>query len=104
LLLADRLDDLKDQIRQLTLTLNDSASPPPITGEIIRQRQKARQWQILVRGLPPDELESLRSHPAVYDLESHMPSLEEIFIAYMQAGAPPEKPEVGVPPLGGVPS
>ena len=94
LLLADRLEDLKDQIRQLTVTLADGAAGlPPITGEIIRQRQKARQWQILVRGLPPEELESLRGHATVYDLESHMPSLEEIFVAYMQAGPAPEKPD-----------
>jgi ABC-2 type transport system ATP-binding protein len=94
LLLVDRLDDLKDQIRQLTITLSEGATgPPPISGEIIRLRQKPRQWQILVRGFAPDDIESLRRHPAVYDLEAHMPSLEEIFVAYMQSDAKPDSPE-----------
>ncbi len=91
LLLVERLDDLKDQIRQVTITLTESAAAPPaIGGEIIRQCQKARQWQILVRGVDPAELEALQRHPAVYDVEAHMPSLEEIFVAYMQAGAASE--------------
>ncbi len=93
LLLVDRLDDLKDQIRQLTITLAEGAAgPPPIAGEIIRLRQKPRQWQVLVRGIGPEEIEALRQHPAVYDLESHMPSLEEIFVAYMQAEPKPDAP------------
>ena len=94
LLLVERLDDLKDQVRQLTITLADGASgPPPVSGQIIQRRQKTRQWQALVRGLGADELDALRRHAAVYDVEAHMPSLEEIFVAYMQAGALPENPD-----------
>jgi ABC-2 type transport system ATP-binding protein len=94
LLLVERLDELKDQVRQLTIILTDGASGlPPIGGQIIHQVRKSLNCQVLVRGLGADELESLRHHPAVYDVESHMPSLEEIFVAFMEAGDAPESPD-----------
>jgi ABC-2 type transport system ATP-binding protein len=94
LLLVEKLDDLKDQVRQLTITLTDGASgPPPIGGQIIHQVQKSLNCQVLVRGLPADELEALRHNAAVYDVEAHVPSLEEIFVAFMEAGDVAESPD-----------
>ena len=86
LLLVERLDDLKQQIREVTLTLAAGAIPPEVSGEIISRRQKARQWKLLVRNLPDKELALLRQHPAVQSLELHTPSLEEIFVAYLERG------------------
>jgi ABC-2 type transport system ATP-binding protein len=86
LLLVERLDVLKQQIRDLTLTLAAGAIPPEVSGEIISRRQHARQWKLLVRNLPEQELALLRQHPAVQSLESHTPSLEEIFVAYLERG------------------
>ena len=50
---------LKEQTQELVLTLNNGAVPPTIAGEMLRSRQHARQWQILVRGCPSDRARSL---------------------------------------------
>ena len=41
LLLVERLDELKRQIREVTLTLAAGAVPPEVSGEILSRRQKA---------------------------------------------------------------
>jgi ABC-2 type transport system ATP-binding protein len=86
LLLVERLDELKRQICELTLTLAAGAIPPEVGGEIISRRQQARQWKLLVRNMPEQETAFLRQHPSVQSLETHTPSLEEIFIAYLERG------------------
>ena len=89
LLLVERLERLKGQIQDVTVTLADTTSEPPLlAGEILRQRRRSRQWQLLVRAMTDGDLQSLRSLPIVQDVELRTPSLEEIFIAYMQADAP----------------
>jgi ABC-2 type transport system ATP-binding protein len=84
LLLVERLDELKRQVREVTLTLAAGAIPPEVGGEIIGRRQRARQWKLLVRNLPEAEIVLLRQHPAIQSLELHSPSLEEIFVAYLE--------------------
>lgn len=86
LMLVERLDDLKGQIRELTVTLHDGAPPPELECEILSRRRCARQWQLLVRAMGDEQLSSLRGHTAVRDVEIRLPNLEEIFIAYMQRG------------------
>ncbi|MGH7134229.1 MAG: ABC transporter ATP-binding protein, partial [Pirellulales bacterium] len=101
LLLVERLDALKSQVRELTVTLaDDAAAPPTICGELLRRRHRARQWQLLVRYLAEEHVEALRAHEAVAAVEARAPSLEEIFVAYLQS--PPAVPgtaveEVAVP-------
>lgn len=91
LMLVERLDQLKAQIREVTLTLTDDAPRlPDVPGEILSQRAKARQWQLLVRGLDEDELGSLRGNSAVRQMEVRAPNLEEIFVAYMRLDKSPE--------------
>jgi ABC-2 type transport system ATP-binding protein len=92
LLLVERLDELKAQIKRLTVTLKDGATAAPdFAAEILSQRSQPRQWQWLVRGATDDQLAMLRRHQSVDGVEVHATSLEDIFIAYMQHdnGAPP---------------
>jgi ABC-2 type transport system ATP-binding protein len=84
LLVVERLDELKRQISELTLTLAAGAIPPKIRGEILCRQQQSRQWKLLVRNMPEQETENLRQHPAVQLLETNTPSLEEIFVAYLE--------------------
>jgi len=85
LLLVEQLDTLKQQVRELTVTLADGATAPPaVCGELLRRRQRARQWQVLVRYLADEHVEALRTHGAVASVESRTPALEEIFVAYLQ--------------------
>ncbi len=85
LLLCERLDKLKDEITELTVTLAEGfAQPPEITGEVLRQSRRARQWQILTRGAAPPDLDALQAHESVAEVAARRPNLEEIFTAYMQ--------------------
>ncbi len=87
LLLVEPLDQLKAQVRRLTVTLKDGvAAIPELGGQILSQRRKARQWQAIVRGVGDERLAMLRAQEGVDDVEVHSPSLEDIFIAYMQGG------------------
>jgi ABC-2 type transport system ATP-binding protein len=88
LLLVDRLDDLKDQIRELSITLADGAAPPATAGQILRARHHRHQWQFMVRGAGQAAIDALRSHPGVEELGVRTPSLEEIFVAYLASAEP----------------
>ena len=57
LLLVEPLDELKAQVRRLTVTLKDGARTlPDFGGKILSQRWKPRQWQALVRGVGDEQL------------------------------------------------
>jgi ABC-2 type transport system ATP-binding protein len=89
LVLVEPLDVLKSQICELTITLQgDSLDLPPIAGQLLSQHRRARQWQLLVRGLADDQLAALENHPAIQTVDARTPSLEEIFVAYMQREPP----------------
>jgi ABC-2 type transport system ATP-binding protein len=85
LLVLDSLDTLKCQIRELTFTMNGSRHPE-VPGEMISARQRGRQWQVIVRHASDADFESLPHAEDVVAMESRTPSLEEIFVAYMQSG------------------
>ncbi|MBI3865945.1 MAG: ABC transporter ATP-binding protein [Planctomycetia bacterium] len=92
LLAIEKLDDLKTQTRELTLTLNNGAPYlSDVPGQVICGRVHERQWRLLVRHLDESRLESFRSLAQVRDLDIRAPSLEEIFVAYMQADEEPRR-------------
>jgi ABC-2 type transport system ATP-binding protein len=94
LILVERLDELKSQIRKLTVTMKDRDCPdfcadkngtvPFRPGQILSRRLKQRQWQIIARGLGDEQLVALKAHENVREVEILSTNLEEIFIAYMQ--------------------
>ncbi len=84
LLLVESLDTLKCQIHELTVTMN-GGHVPVVDGQVIASRQRGRQWQLVVRSETDLDLQSLSTHPDVVAVESRTPSLEEIFVAYMQS-------------------
>jgi ABC-2 type transport system ATP-binding protein len=87
LVVVERLEKLKAETCELTVTLSDpSAEPPLVRGELLRQRRRSRQWQLLVRQVDASSLDTLRGHAAVDHVDSRTPNLEEIFVAYMRQG------------------
>jgi ABC-2 type transport system ATP-binding protein len=87
LVLIERLDELKAQVREVTLTMSDGqVALPNLPGELLAKRQKGRQWQVMVRGLGDEQVAGLCGVPGVREVESRVPSLEEIFVAYIQRG------------------
>ena len=86
LLLVEKLDDLKDQVCEINLTLADGvASAPAVQGQVLTLRRHRQQLQLYVRSTVPLDFELLRSQEGVRDLEIRRPSLEEIFVSYLKA-------------------
>ncbi|MBN1591431.1 MAG: ABC transporter ATP-binding protein [Pirellulales bacterium] len=95
LLMVESLDELKKQTRQLVFTLADGVgSPPDVPGRVLARCRRARQWQVIVADLVETSIAELRRHPAVESLEVRTPTLEEIFVAHMQAGRQSASEEV----------
>lgn len=85
LLLLERLDCLKQEMHEVTVTLaNGAPQPPELAGEILRTRRRARQWQLLTRRVNLNDISALKEHETVAEVEVRTPNLEEIFAAYMQ--------------------
>jgi ABC-2 type transport system ATP-binding protein len=84
LLLVERWDTLRSQVREFTLVLPDGAAPPELGGEILSRRNRNRQWQILVRNPDEQVVGRLRNDANVTGWDERAPNLEEIFVAYMQ--------------------
>lgn len=88
---CDRLDDLKEVVQELTLTLEGTADRcPAVPGTLISCEREQRQWKMLVRGLSAHELERLHEHSEIQNVATRVPNLEEIFVGYMQPKGPPE--------------
>ena len=86
IVLIERLDELKVRVRQVTITLADEATAPPeLSGTILSQRRRGRQWQALVRDPDLEAIAAINGTGAVHGVDVHTPSLEEIFVAYMQS-------------------
>ncbi|MGA2257350.1 MAG: ABC transporter ATP-binding protein [Thermoguttaceae bacterium] len=87
LLLVEQLDVLKAQVREVSFTMSNGAvAPPDLPGEVLFLRQRARQWQVLLRTQAEDFVAALSANRCVENVEVRAPSLEEIFVAYMQQG------------------
>ena len=96
LLLVEPLEELKAQVRRVTVTLKDGAVcgagvPPALScaggtpaPQVLSERWKGRQWQAVVRGVSDEQLAMLRGHETIDSVEVHSASLEDIFVAYMQ--------------------
>ncbi len=85
LALVDKLEVLKREIREVTVTLSNGAPQPPFfPGEILRQQQRQRQWQLLARDVDESAVRTLRADGTVGAVDVRTPSLEEIFVAVMR--------------------
>lgn len=82
---CEPLDELKRTTKELTVTLEATrAEPPPIPGEVLATRQRGHQWQFLVRHLRDEAMPALEAAEGIIAVDSRTPSLEEVFVAYMQ--------------------
>lgn len=92
LLLVERLDKLKSEVRELTLTLvNGGTTLPELGGAIISQHQRDRQWRVMLRGGEDSRLVTLRDEGLLIEFEFRQPTLEDIFVEVLKStGAKPE--------------
>ena len=102
LLTFDRLEVLKNEVRELVLTHDSEEKFDfPFPDEQIASRREGRQSVFLVRNLTPSQQAELENMHAVVHLQQRTPSLEEIFVGYMSGTirkegeqAPNPQPEV----------
>lgn len=93
LLLVERLDKLKSEFRELTLTLNNGGTMlPDLGGSIISQHQRDRQWRVMLRGGEDSRLIALRDEGLLIEFEFRQPTLEDIFVEVLKSTS--EKQEV----------
>ncbi len=94
LVVSERLDDLKQSVREITLTLpSGSPDPADVPGKLISQQRVGQQWRALVRDVSDDDLLNLQARADFARVDVRVPSLEEIFVGYLH----PDK----VPGAGG---
>lgn len=86
LLLVERLDKLKSEVRELTLTLNNGGTTlPDLGGAIISQHQRDRQWRVMLRGGEDSRLVALRDEGLLIEFEFRQPTLEDIFVEVLKS-------------------
>lgn len=86
LLVVEPLERLKEQVRRLVITADAWSPVSTVPGELLSRERRGRQCELLVRATHPAVLERWVATLAADDVEVHAPTLEEIFVAYMQGG------------------
>ena len=81
------LDDLKRTTTEATLTLDDENVAWEMPGPVLSSRQQGRQLKLTLATDDEATRKLLERLPRVQNYEVRRPSLEEIFIAYMQGAA-----------------
>ena len=82
---AERLEELKSTMHDVTITLkNGSTDIPTPPGVLIHRVQQDRQLRLLVRDAAETELHSFSQSVEIGAVEFRRPSLEEIYVGYMQ--------------------
>ena len=85
LLLVERLDELKTSTTELSITVAEQGVPlPEFDGTIVHSRKIGRQWRVIARDINDEQLDVIRGREFVDGCQCRTPSLEEIFVGYMQ--------------------
>lgn len=85
--LVEPLAELKESMRELTVTLRNGATVVPRTpGTLIHRVQQDRQVRLLVRDFQESGLQEFRQGDNVGHVEVRQPGLEDIYIGFMQGG------------------
>jgi ABC-type multidrug transport system ATPase subunit len=83
--IVEKLDELKTSLSELTVTLrNEATDIPKPPGELIHKVQQDRQWRLLVRHARDSEMAEFQQGANVGAVEVKQPSLEDIYVGYMQ--------------------
>ncbi|MEX0727693.1 MAG: ABC transporter ATP-binding protein [Planctomycetaceae bacterium] len=85
--LIAKLEDLKREVRELTISLaEESHALPDIPATILSRLKVDRQWRLLVRNADPDWIANWQTDTSLPPVEFRTPSLEEFFLGYMRNG------------------
>ena len=94
-LVCESLESLKARLEQWTVTLiNGTVDLPPIDAQILHRERDRLSARLTLSNPSAEELCRLREHPAVLQVDIDVPSLEEIFVMYLQRGEAPSHGEL----------
>lgn len=83
--IVERLEELKTSLSELTVTMHNGATDIPTPpGVLISKMQQDRQWKLLVRHARDSEVEEFRQDVKIAAVELKQPTLEDIYVGYMQ--------------------
>ncbi|TWT96858.1 putative ABC transporter ATP-binding protein YbhF [Botrimarina colliarenosi] len=87
MLACEKLDELKRTSIEATVTMHGSgAALPHLPGRVVVSRRRGKQWQVMLRDVAdPEALAALGENDAVVAVDTRTPSLEELFVAYLQS-------------------
>lgn len=97
LLFSDSLNELKENICELSIAVTEAGVPlPTIPGEIIHSEKRGRQWRVLAKELGKDPISKIESQQFVENCTFKRPTLEEIFVGYLsENGSDPQPLKAG---------
>lgn len=85
LLLVEDLSTLKDSCREVIVTYEDKVHTSGIPGQLVCQKTQGRQSICMIRTTEEESYYRLQENSDVRTVDVRRPSLEDIFVAYMQA-------------------
>lgn len=83
MILSDTLDNLKKQVRRISLRFAEQPPDPAGLGTVLERNGTGRFWQVLLRDPDPEALAILRSSSSISDFEDVAVTLEEVYAALM---------------------
>lgn len=84
LLFTESLNELKENISELSIAVTEAGVPlPAVPGEIIHSEKRGRQWRVLAKELGEDPISKIESQQFVESCTLKRPTLEEIFVGYL---------------------
>ncbi len=86
LVACEPLDSLKCSTREVTVTLQSPCPDPPRLGaSTLTAERQGNQWRLMVRHPDETAMARLEEQPGTVAVDTRLPSLEEIFVAYMKS-------------------
>ena len=88
MILSDTLDNLKKQVRRISLRFAEQ--PPDVTGlgTVLERNGTGRFWQVLLRDPDAGAIATLRNSTSITDFEDVPVTLEEVYAALMAKHVP----------------
>ncbi len=81
IVVVEKLDELKQRLVQLSITVREPFVPlPDMNGHVVRSYREGRQWQALMRDVSDEQISRLRANDYVDTFETKRPSLEDIYV------------------------
>ncbi len=84
LILVEPLEALKEASQEVSVTVTETGVPlPNFNGAKVSAERQGRQWKVLTRNVTKSQLDAVSDSDFVVAVDVRRPSLEEIFVGYL---------------------